>query len=47
MCFTEHYLNIWIPGWGTNELKQYKRAPITLAHRDRTALIKKVGRKKY
>lgn len=45
--FTERYLNMWIPGFGTDELKPYKKAPITEAHKQRTALIKKVSSKKY
>lgn len=44
---SERYLNMWIPGFGTDELKPYKKAPITEAHKQRTALIKKVASKKY
>lgn len=45
--FLERYLNMWIPGFGTDELRPYKKAPITEAHKQRTALIKKVASKKY
>jgi len=45
--FTERYLNMSIPGFGTDELKPYKKSPITEAHKQRTALIKKVASKKY
>ncbi|XP_050536971.1 transcription initiation factor TFIID subunit 12 [Daktulosphaira vitifoliae] len=45
--YLERYLNMWIPGFGTDELKPYKKAPITDAHKQRTALIKKVANKKY
>lgn len=45
--FSERYLNMWIPGFGTDELRPYKKAPITEAHKQRTALIKKVASKKY
>lgn len=44
---SERYLNMWIPGFGTDELRPYKKAPITEAHKQRTALIKKVASKKY
>jgi len=45
--YLERYLNMWIPGFGTDELKPYKKAPITEAHKQRIALIKKVSSKKY
>ncbi|XP_050442215.1 transcription initiation factor TFIID subunit 12 [Adelges cooleyi] len=45
--YLERYLNMWIPGFGTDELRAYKKAPITEAHKQRTALIKKVANKKY
>jgi len=37
----ERQWNMWIPGFGTDELRPYKRAPITEAHRQRMALIRK------
>lgn len=38
--------NMWIPGFGTDEVKQYKKLPITEAHKQRLALIRK-SLKKY
>lgn len=46
--FLDRFTNISIPGHGTDELKQYKRLPITDAHKQRMALIKKnEASKKY
>lgn len=42
---TERSCNVWIPGFGTDELKPYKRAPVTEAHKQRMALIKKTLKK--
>ncbi|XP_021961003.1 transcription initiation factor TFIID subunit 12 [Folsomia candida] len=36
----------WIPGFGSDELKPYKRVPVMEAHKQRVALIKK-SLKKY
>ena len=41
----ERQWNMWIPGFGTDELRPYKRAPITEAHRQRMALIRKQMKK--
>ncbi len=43
--FTERSCNVWMPGFGTDELKPYKRAPVTDAHKQRMALIKKTIKK--
>lgn len=36
---------MWIPGFGTDELRPYKRAPVTEAHKQRMALIRKQMKK--
>jgi len=41
----ERSCNVWIPGFGSDELKPYKRAPVTEAHKQRMALIKKTLKK--
>jgi len=41
----ERSSNVWIPGFGSDELKPYKRAPVTEAHKQRMALIKKTLKK--
>ncbi|CAH0390540.1 unnamed protein product [Bemisia tabaci] len=41
----ERNWNMWIPGFGTDELRPYKRAPVTDAHRQRMALIRKTIKK--
>jgi len=38
--------NMWIPGFGTDEIRPYKRATVTEAHKQRLALIRK-SIKKY
>ncbi|KYQ55558.1 Transcription initiation factor TFIID subunit 12 [Trachymyrmex zeteki] len=38
--------NMWIPGFGTDEVRPYKRATVTEAHKQRLALIRK-SIKKY
>jgi len=40
-AFAERQWNMWIPGFGTDELRPYKRAPVTEAHKQRMALIRK------
>jgi len=37
--------NMWIPGFGGEELRPYKKAPVTDAHKQRLALIKKTLKK--
>ncbi|CAL8087370.1 unnamed protein product [Orchesella dallaii] len=39
--YLERSSNIWVPGFGSDETKAYKRAPVTEAHKQRMALIKK------
>ncbi|KAJ9592657.1 hypothetical protein L9F63_015672 [Diploptera punctata] len=41
----ERNWNMWIPGFGTDELRPYKRATITEAHKQRLALIRKTLKK--
>nr|CAG4643610.1 EOG090X0HZC [Ilyocryptus agilis] len=41
----ERQWNMWIPGFGTEELRPYKRAPVTEAHKQRMALIRKQMKK--
>jgi len=41
----ERSSNTWLPGFGTDELRPYKRAPVTEAHKQRMALIKKTLKK--
>ncbi|XP_071439798.1 transcription initiation factor TFIID subunit 12-like [Hetaerina americana] len=41
----ERNLNMWIPGFGTDELRPYKRAVVTEAHKQRLALIRKALKK--
>jgi transcription initiation factor TFIID subunit 12 len=36
---------MWIPGFGTDELRPYKRAAVTEAHKQRLALIRKALKK--
>lgn len=43
---TEKNWNMWIPGFGTDEIRPYKRATVTEAHKQRLALIRK-SIKKY
>lgn len=46
LIFTsERQWNMWIPGFGTDELRPYKRAPVTEAHKQRMALIRKQMKK--
>lgn len=37
--------NMWLPGFGTDELKPHKRSALTEAHRQRMALIRKTLKK--
>jgi len=39
--YLERNPGIWVPGFGSEEPKGYKRAPVTEAHKQRMALIKK------
>lgn len=41
----ERNWNMWIPGFGTDELRPYKRAVVTEAHKQRLALIRKAIKK--
>ncbi|XP_069676309.1 transcription initiation factor TFIID subunit 12 [Periplaneta americana] len=41
----ERNWNMWIPGFGTDELRPYKRASVTEAHKQRLALIRKALKK--
>ncbi|KAG8227589.1 hypothetical protein J437_LFUL000689 [Ladona fulva] len=41
----ERNWNMWIPGFGTDELRPYKRAVVTEAHKQRLALIRKALKK--
>jgi len=41
----ERTCNMWIPGFGTDELKPMKRVPVNEAHKQRMALIKKTMKK--
>lgn len=43
--YLERNWNMWIPGFGTDELRPYKRAAITEAHKQRLALIRKAIKK--
>lgn len=43
--FSERNWNMWIPGFGTDELRPYKRATVTEAHKQRLALIRKAIKK--
>ncbi|RZF33540.1 hypothetical protein LSTR_LSTR008186 [Laodelphax striatellus] len=41
----ERNWNMWIPGFGTDELRPYKRSAVTEAHKQRLALIRKTLKK--
>nr|CAG4644437.1 EOG090X0HZC [Lepidurus arcticus] len=41
----ERQWNMWIPGFGTEDVRPYKRAPVTEAHKQRMALIRKTLKK--
>lgn len=41
----EHSWGMWVPGFGTDELRPYKRAATTEAHKQRMALIRKTLKK--
>lgn len=42
---SERQWNMWIPGFGNDELRPYKRAAVTEAHKQRMALIRKTIKK--
>lgn len=42
---SERNWHMWLPGFGTDELRPYKRAPTTEAHKQRLALIRKAIKK--
>ncbi|KAL7294820.1 hypothetical protein TKK_0011749 [Trichogramma kaykai] len=37
--------NMWIPGFGTDEIRPYKRSTVTESHKQRLALIRKCVKK--
>ncbi|CAH2054681.1 unnamed protein product, partial [Iphiclides podalirius] len=41
----ERQWNMWIPGFGNDEMRPYKRATVTEAHKQRMALIRKTSKK--
>ncbi|CAG4955212.1 unnamed protein product [Parnassius apollo] len=41
----ERQWNMWIPGFGNDELRPYKRSAVTEAHKQRMALIRKTSKK--
>lgn len=41
----ERKYNMWIPGFGTDEVKPYKRTALTEAHKQRLALIRRTLKK--
>jgi transcription initiation factor TFIID subunit 12 len=41
----EHCWNMWVPGFGSDELRPYKKSAATEAHKQRVALIKKIQKK--
>jgi len=41
----EHNWNMWMPGFGSDDLRPYKKSAPTEAHKQRIALIKKVQKK--
>lgn len=43
--FLERNWNLWIPGFGSEELRVFKRATVTEAHKQRQALIRKALKK--
>ncbi|XP_023939440.1 transcription initiation factor TFIID subunit 12 [Bicyclus anynana] len=43
--YLERQWNMWIPGFGNDELRPYKRAAVTEAHKARMALIRKTLKK--
>ncbi|XP_031625682.1 transcription initiation factor TFIID subunit 12 [Contarinia nasturtii] len=43
--YLERNWNMWLPGFGTEELKPYKRAAVTESHKQRLALIRKAIKK--
>jgi len=44
--YLERKWNMWIPGFGSDELRPYKKAAVSEAHKQRLAIIKK-AQKKY
>ncbi|XP_015230660.1 PREDICTED: transcription initiation factor TFIID subunit 12 [Cyprinodon variegatus] len=41
----ERQWNMWIPGYGSDEIRQFKKACTTEAHKQRMALIRKTTKK--
>ena len=45
MSPSERKWNMWIPGFGTEEIRAYKRSGATEAHKQRMAIIRKALKK--
>ncbi|PVD29041.1 hypothetical protein C0Q70_11638 [Pomacea canaliculata] len=43
--YLERNWNMWVPGFGSEELRPYKKAAVTEAHKQRMALIRKTLKK--
>jgi transcription initiation factor TFIID subunit 12 len=43
--YLERSSNLWIPGFGTDEVRPHQRTPAVEAHKQRLALIKKTAKK--
>lgn len=43
--YLERSWNMWVPGFGSEELRPYKKAAVTEAHKQRMALIRKTLKK--
>ncbi|XP_018334434.1 transcription initiation factor TFIID subunit 12 isoform X2 [Agrilus planipennis] len=43
--FLNRNYNMWVPGFGTDELRPYKRSPTADSHKQRLALIRKALKK--
>lgn len=43
--YLERNWNMWVPGFGTDEVRPYKRAAVTESHKQRLALIRKAIKK--
>lgn len=45
LMFLDKNFNMWIPGFGTDELRPYKRSSLTESHKQRLALIRRTLKK--
>lgn len=45
LMYLDKNYNMWIPGFGTDELRPYKRSSLTESHKQRLALIRKTLKK--